>query len=44
MKSDFICGSCGFHFSADKKKDRCPYCGEKKIRQTESAEKLIENL
>lgn len=44
MKMDFVCNDCGFHFSADKKKDRCPYCGEKKIRASENAEELIETL
>ncbi|MEK6899446.1 MAG: hypothetical protein AABW79_05105 [Nanoarchaeota archaeon] len=39
------CDRCRYRFKADKRPERCPYCGEKKtLAEDESAEDLLESL
>lgn len=42
---EFTCQRCSYHFKANERKDRCPYCGEKgAVSELQEAEDLVGTL
>jgi len=39
----FLCTACNFRFEAEKKREKCPYCGKPNVVREPDAQELLED-